>query len=244
MKAVDGEGKPPGPGPLTVAAVAALLVAAFLNGCGRPEAGTARQIVKEALRNQNTLKSVRMEVERETELVSGPQSRTVDVETFKGVYEQPDKWKLTVRSQGAKAEVIIIGERAYLKYAGAQEWDVKDSKGLLGGGSGGGEVMVSDYLKSARDVQMLDEKGDTYHLVLNTDIGVCAESFRVRGLDPSLFANRNVRTEIWVHKETLYLERALVAFESNLTNAPGRISVHTQAEFYDQNEPVTVEPPV
>ncbi len=224
---------------LLIALAAATITAA---GCAAPAAGTPTQIVKKAIDAQGRLKSVSVDYESdiELELPGGNRSSTV---SYKGSYEKPDRWKLTLRTSGAKTEVIIVGDRTWVKLPGSDKWTEKTGTAPLTG-TNPDDVVASRYLKSAGDVQLVDRKGEAYHLKLNLDMQSFCRDFKQSGVDPSIFKGKKARLEIWVRRKDLYIDKATMSFAGRLADPlNGTIKMSTEIDFSDFNEPVSIEPP-
>ena len=231
------------------ARVKALALLAFLppaaqlaSGCGTRQVGTPREIVKKAVAAQGALKSVSMALDSEVELKVTGSQRSANL-SYDGVYQKPDRWRLKVRASGARSEIIIMGDRTFVKLPGSDAWTEKKGD-MLQGGSSPGELLSSKYLASATDVKLLDRKGDTYHLGFNLDLGSFARSFNMTGADPSMFKGRKARMEVWVLKDSMRVKKARMGFYGDLAAAgPGKLRMDMKVEFSDFNEPVSIEPP-
>lgn len=219
--------------------VAFLLLVA---GCGAPSAGTPSEILEKCIDAQGKLKSVAVNYEGDFELALPGGSQTSAI-LYKGSYEKPDRWKLTLRTSGSKTEVIIIGDRTWVKLPGSDTWTEKSGSAPLTG-TNPDDVVASKYLKSAKNVQMVDQKGDTYHLKFDLDIGSFAKAFNLSGVDPAKFNGKEARVEIWVRKKDFYLDKATMNFASKLTSPQvGTFKMSTEIDFKDFNVPVSIEPP-
>jgi len=225
-----------------VALVVLCALAAAVAGCGTPAAGTPSQIIKKAIDAQGRLKSVAVDYESDIELglPGGNRSSTV---SYKGSYEKPDRWKLAMRSSGAKSEVIIIGQRTWVKLPGSDTWTEKAASTPLTG-TNPDDVVAAKYLKSAKDVQLVDQKDDMYPLKFNLDILSVARAFNLSSVDPALFKGKQAQVDIWVRKKDLFLGKATMNFASQLA-APvsGSLKMSTEIDFSNFNEPVSIEPP-
>lgn len=220
----------------------ALFAALIAAGCGAQEAGTPGQIVKKAIAAQAALKSVAMELDSEVELKVPGAQRGATV-SYEGVYEKPDRWRLKVRNSGAKSEVIILGERTFVKLPGSDTW-IEKKGDMLERGSSTRELLGSKYLESASDVEMVDQKGDTYHLRFDLDMGRFAKSFNMGGVDPSLLKGKKAEMEVWVQKDSMRVEKATMTFSGDLGAAgPGELKMAMELAFSDFNQPVSIEPP-
>jgi len=226
---------------LTAVAVAAWLVA--VPGCAGTPAGTPDEIIKKAITAQESLKSVHMELDSELDL-NVPGGQRSSAISYEGVFEQPDRWRLTVRSAGSKSEVVIIGDTAYVKLPGAGTWAEKKGGEYASRGSSPGDVVGSRYLDSATEVRMLDKKGDTYHLGFDLDMERYAREFNVPGVDPSDLEGRQVNMEVWILKDSMFIEKATMDFSGILGTDSGSIQMSMELEFSEFNEPVTIEPPI
>ncbi len=226
---------------LTALVAALVLAAALAPGCGEQVAGTPEQIVKKAIAAQAKLKSVAMELDSELDLKIPGANRSATV-SYDGYYEKPDRWHLNVRSSGAKSEVIILGDRTFVKLPGADSWTEKEGE-MLQGGSSTGELLGSRYLESASDVELVDRKGDTYHLQFYLDMEKFAETFEM-GVDPALFEGKEAKMEVWVLKDSMNVEKATMTYAGDLGSAgPGELNMSMELDFSDFNEPVSIEPP-
>lgn len=231
------------PGAARAVVVAMALAALVAAGCGgAPPPGTPAQIVKKAIAAQAELKSVAMELDSELEL-DIPGSRRSAVVTYRGVYQKPDRWHLDVRVSGARSEVIILGDRTFVKLPGADVWTEKKGD-MLNTGAPAGDLLGSEYLASASDVRLISKKGDDYHLGFDLDMASFARSFSMGGVDPSLLKGRKARMEIWVLKDSLNVRKATMSFSGDLAEAgPGTLKMVMEVQFSEFNEPVSIEPP-
>jgi outer membrane lipoprotein-sorting protein len=229
---------------VTVSAFAAAALAALLlSGCGAPSAGTPSQIIKKAIDAQGKLNSVHVDVTNDIEVNAPGGDRTSSL-SYKGSFEKPDRWTLTIRAGGSKSDVIIIGERTWLKSAGSDKWVEKTSQTAVAGAAPG-DVVAAKYLSSARGVRLLDTKDDLYHLTFDLDMLSFAKAFNLSGIDPTLFKAKEAHMEIWVRQKDLYLSKATMDFSTHLA-APANtdIKMNTEVEFSNFNEPVSIEPPI
>lgn len=224
-------------------AVAVIFLASVLAGCGTPPAGTPAQILRKAIDAQGNLKSVTLSVESEMEyeVPGGTRSQAL---SYKGSFEKPDSWKLTVRSGGAKSEVVIIGERTWVKLPGTTTWTEKNVSTPLTGAPPS-DVVAAKYLKSAKNVKLVDQKDDEYHLSFDLGMLDYARAFDVSGIDPEIFKGKSATMEVWVRKKDLYLTRVKMTFATHL-GAPlsTDLKMNGEMQFKDFNEPVSIEPPV
>ena len=221
----------------------AVMLAALAAGCGTPSAGTPPQIVRKSIDAQGRLKSASISVDSDIELQvpGGNQSSSM---SYKGSFEAPDRWKLTIRSSGARSDVVIVGGRTWVKPPGSDTWTEKKNATPLTAASPN-DVVASKYLKSAKNVQFVDQKDDTYHLKFDLDVLSFARSFNLSGIDPALFKGKQAHMEIWVRKKDLFLEKATMNFAGHI-GAPvnANLKMNTEIDFSDFNEPVSIEPPV
>jgi hypothetical protein len=221
---------------------AAAVTAGLFAGCGGTSAGTPSQIVKKAIDAQGRLKSVAVDYQSDIDVGLPGGSRSSSV-SYQGVYEKPDRWKLTIRTSSARADVVIIGPRTWVKLPGSDVWTEKTSATPLTG-TNPDDVVASKYLKSAKDIQLVDDKNGLYHLRFNLDILSYAKSFNLASVDPSLLKGKQARVDIWVRKQDLFLQKATMNFATQLA-APvnGSFKMSTRVNFSDFNEPVNIEPP-
>ncbi|MBN2168985.1 MAG: hypothetical protein JW738_07055 [Actinobacteria bacterium] len=224
-----------------------LLISVFaICGCDGEEAvGSPEDIVEKAIAAQGELKSVQLEMISDMELKSPGDSRTVST-SYKGLFERPNKWKMVIQSAGMKSEVVIIGQEAYVKEPGSDTW-LRRKSDVLGTSSSSEDVVDLEYMSSASDVRLVDRKDDRYHLQFNLDVVSNAALFNVSGIseaDKSLLAGKKANMEIWVLKDRLYIEKAILSFNSNPTGEEvGGIRVSIETRFSGFNEPVSIEPP-
>lgn len=226
---------------LAAVAVAALLVA--VPGCGDTSAGTPDEIIRKAITAQENLKSVHMELDSELDL-DVPGGYRSSMISYEGVFEQPDRWRLTVRSAGSKSDVVIIGDTAYVKLQGSETWNEKKGGEYVETGSSPGDVVGSQYLDSATEVQMLDKKGDTYHLEFDLDMERYAREFNVPGVNLSELEGKQAKMEVWVLKDSMFIEKAMLSFSGNMGAGSGSVEMLIESVFSEFNEPVTIEPPI
>jgi hypothetical protein len=227
----------------TLAAAVALMAALVaVAGCGGPSAGTPSQIIKKSIDAQGKLNSVHVDVTNDVAL-SAPGGDKSSSLSYKGSFEKPDRWKLTIRAGGSRTDVIIIGQRTWLKTAASDKWTEKTSQTALSGAAPG-DVVAVKYLKSARNVRLLDSKDGLYHLGFDLDMLSFARAFNLSGIDPTLFKGKEAHMQIWVRQKDLYLSKAAMDFSTHIA-APANtdIKMNTEVEFSNFNEPVSIEPP-
>jgi len=225
------------------ACVLSLLVLLLLAGCGSPSAGTPSQIIQKAIDAQGKLGSVHVDVQNDIE-VDAPGGNRSSSLSYKGSFAKPDSWKLTLRAGGAKSDLVIVGQRTWLKMAGSDKWVEKTSESAVTGAAPG-DVVAAKYLKAARNVELVDTKEDLYHLKFDLDILSFARGFNLSGIDPTLFKGKEAQMQIWVRQKDLRLARATMDFASHFA-APNNtdIKMTTEVEFSNFNEPVSIEPPI
>jgi len=223
----------------------ALLVAVVFAGCGAPGPGSPRQIVKKAIDAQGDLKSVHMEMDVTLQLEGGPgdshgASRYLRGE---GYFEKPDKSRMTVKTGSGQVEVVAVGGRLFVKTAGAASWTEQEpSRQPLSGFSPGD---VADYLKYTKGLQLVDVKKGTYHLKFDLDMGRYTQRFRVPDVDPSVFKGMDAHMEVWILEDSYYIEKAKMSFAGDLSKVGrGKVSMSTEIEFSEFNQPVTIEAPM
>jgi outer membrane lipoprotein-sorting protein len=228
--------------PAALLAAVALLAITFLTGCGTPAAGTPSQIMKKAIAAQGRLKSVRIDLNTDMEIAAPGDNRSNSI-SYKGSYEKPDRWKLTVRSAGTRAEIIIIGDRTWMKSRDSTGW-VEKTTSAKAEGAAPGDVVASTYLKSARNIELVDQKDDMYHLRFDLNLLDFARAHNISGLDPSLFKGKEAQMEVWVRQKDLYLDSAKMEFAAHFA-APLNtdVKMSNEIEFSNFNEPVSIEPP-
>ena len=212
-------------------------------GCGTPSAGTPSQIMQKSIDAQGKLNSVHVDVTNDVAL-SAPGGDKSSSLSYKGSFEKPDRWKLTIRAGGSRTDVIIIGQRTWLKQAGSDNWTEKNSQIALTGAAPG-DVVAAKYLKSARNVRLLDSKDGLYHLGFDLDMLSFARAFNLSGVDPTLFKSKAAHMQVWVRQKDFYLSKAAMDFATHIA-APANtdIKMNTEVEFSNFNEPVSIEPPV
>ncbi|MBU1670282.1 MAG: hypothetical protein KKF41_08890 [Actinobacteria bacterium] len=226
-----------------VLALSLAVCLAAATGCGTPAVGTPSQIIKKAVKAQSQVKSAHVEVEIDIDVVMPGGNRSAVV-SYKGDYEQPDRWSLKVRSGDSRYEVIVIGDRVYLKLPGAETWTDKSGE-LAKEATTPGDVVGSKYLESAEDVKMVDRKGDTYHLQFDLDINTFVRSFELGGVDPSAYLGKKAKMDVWVQKDSLRIEKATMSFTGAFIEpSPGKLTMNMELEFSEVNEPVSIEPPI
>jgi hypothetical protein len=214
-----------------------------VTGCGNPPAGTPTQIIKKAVEAQSRIKSVHVEVDTDVDLVMPGGNRSATV-SYKGDYEQPDRWTLRVRSGDSRYDVIVIGDRVYVKLPAADTWTDKSGE-LAKEATTPGDVVASKYLESAENVKLVDRKGDTYHLQFDLDINSFVRSFELGGVDPSAYLGKKAKMDVWVQKGSLRIEKATMSFSGAFVEpSPGKLTMNMELEFSDFNEPVSIEPPM
>lgn len=211
-------------------------------GCGSRQSGSPGDIMKQAIVAQGSLRSVHMELDSELEL-KVPGSERSSAVSYQGDYEKPDRWLLKIRSSGAKSEVIILGDRTFVKLPGSDSWTEKKGDVLKSGSSARG-LVSSKYLESASDVQLVDRKGDSYHLKFSLDMSRFAKSFNPAGVDPSVFKGKKATMEVWVLKDSLRIRKATMSYTGDLPEVAGsRLAMTMEVDFSEFNHPVSIEAP-
>jgi hypothetical protein len=148
-----------------------------------------------------------------------------------------------MRTSGVKSEVIIVGDRTWIKPAGAAAWSEKPGNTAVDSVATG-DIVASRYLKAARNVELVDQKDEKYHLKFDLDLLDFARANNISGIDPEMFKGKEAQMEVWVNKKNLFLDSARMEFATHLaapTNTDIRMS--NEIDFSDFNEPVSIEPP-
>lgn len=234
---------------ILIIVILAVLSATMLitaGGCKDEAVGTPEEIIEKAIAAQSELKSVELRMENEMELKSPVETRSATI-SYKGSFERPDKWSLVIQANGVKSEVIVIGEDTYIKTPGSTTWE-KRKADVLGGDSSSDDIINLDYLDAASDIRLVDQKGGKYHLEFNLDVAANAALFNVAGVtefDRSLVKGKKAQMEMWIQKETYYVEEARLSFSRSPSGEEsGGIRVKMEMRFSDFNEPVSIEPPM
>lgn len=230
-------------------AVAFVAVVPTVVGCGSARQLTdPKKVMDAAMEAQAGLKSVKMEMDSDLDLnMEGGQKSTST--SYEGSYEAPDRWRLTLRSPSGKYEIIIVGERTFLKTPGADAWTEKKGD-YIAGATPPGEVIDSKYLESASEIELIDSKGESYHLGFNLDMGEYAKSLGLTGVDPALLGGKKAHMEVWVLKDSFYISKATMEFASRIgvAESSGSVEDNTlhmsmEIEFSGFDEPVSIEAP-
>lgn len=225
---------------LFTAAVASLLAFA---GCGTVSLSDPQKIVERAIEAQSELKSVRVELDVNTEIInpnSGSRSATTSY-SARGYYENPDKSHFTIQSGSSETEVITIGDKAYVLLPNSSAWV---EKSVPEGDGATTPTDVAEYLKNTEELELVDHRGDTYHLRFLLDMAKFAEGGGVPGVDPAVFSGTEAQMEIWVLADSFYVERAQMEFEGDLSSVGvGYFKMSMEADFSEFDEPVAIEAP-
>lgn len=226
-------------------AVATVIVTVLIltAGCGATTDGTPSEIIKKAIDAQSKLKSVHVDVATDIEVDAPGGSRSTTI-SYKGDYEKPDRWKLDIRTSGAKSQVVVIGDRSWVKGPGATDWEEKRTDTRLGGLQPG-DMVSSKYLSSAKNVELVDRKNGMYHLKFDLELLSFARAFSVPGVDPLLYKGKDAQMEVWVDRDNLYLASVRLEFAAHFATPMNTdVKMSTEMEFSDFDEPVSIEPPV
>lgn len=229
--------------PSTRALLLGVLLVAAATGCGpAPGESSAAELLEKAVTAQGRLRSVQMSLDSDIDLEIPGDRRSISM-SYDGSYEEPDRWHLDIRSPGGRSEVIILGEKAYVKAAGSDTWAERRGDLMLEASSPD-ELVSSKYLESASSVELIDGAGGRHHLKLDLDMVEFSESFELGGLDPSSMENRKAVMELWINRDSMYIEKAAMSFSSGISpGVSGRIEMSMEVRFFEQNEPVSIEPP-
>jgi hypothetical protein len=224
--------------------LALLLVLVLVSaGCGADRPIAPREIIDRAIKAQDSLKSVRMELDSKTDVNVPGVARSENV-LYTGEYLKPDRWRLNIRSSGVKTEAVIIGERTFVKLPGSDSWTEKELE-VLDGGAPPGELVGGKYLKSASNVELVDRKGDSFHLKFDLDMNKYVRTVRETDIDPAVFAGKTAAMEVWVLKDSMYISRVTMDYSSDVPGvASSRLALSMEASFTDFNEPVKIEVPL
>jgi len=226
--------------------LAALACVAVLSACGCGESApeAPREILRKGIFAQENLKSVHMKMTSEADF-DLPGARQSSVTIYEGDFEQPDRWKLTIRSRGTTTDVVLIGERAFVKYSGNDTWSEKTGVDFFREGTGPGDVAGSAYLESAGEVSMVESEGDTYHLAFDLDMARYIEEFQPPGADFSGLETHNAGVDVWILKDDYFIEKTVIDFVGGLTEEnPKSIAVSIEVEFSEFGRPVSIEQPM
>ncbi len=222
-----------------------VLLAAVLAtiGCGTsPGESSASGLLEKAIAAQGRLSSVQMSLDSDIDLELPGDRRAVSV-SYDGSYEKPDRWHLKIRSPQGRSEVIILGDKAYVKQAGSDTW-VERRGDLMLEGVSPGELVGSKYLESASGVELIEDTGSRHHLKLDLDMVELSQSFELGDLDPASMESRNAVVELWIDKDSMYIEKAAMSFTSGIgSGGAGRVEISMEARFSEQDEPVSIEAP-
>jgi hypothetical protein len=223
--------------------LAAVLSLALLTaGCGTRRPITPEEIMKKAVNAQDSLKSVRMELDSRTDINVPGAVRSEEV-LYTGVYLKPDRWRLNIRTSGTKTEAIVIGERTFVKLPGSDSWTEREGEALDGGASPG-KLVSGKYLKSAANVELVDGKGDSFHLKFDLDMNKYVKAVNAIDVDPSVFTGKSAAMEVWVLKDSMYIGKATMKYSSDVPGvASSKLSMSMEVNFSDFNEPVKIEAP-
>lgn len=224
-------------------AAVALAVLPILSGCGTAPAGSPRQIAGKAIKAQERLKSVRIRLESEVER-EGPSGQPI-TNTYlgEGYYEKPDRSKMTITSVSGKTQVVAIGDSTFVKMPGSSAW----SKRLTGEDASRGFApgSVSEYLKYTKGLQLVDRKGDTYHLRFKMDMTRYVGAAKTADVDPAVFKGTQTTMDVWILKDDFYVKRAKMSFSGDLSRiGAGKLKMTVDVEFSEFNEPVSIEAPM
>jgi hypothetical protein len=216
-----------------------MLIAA---GCGSEPPGTPKQIINRAITAQNSLKSVRMELDSRTDVNVPGAVRSDDV-FYTGVYKKPDRWRLNIRASGVKTEAIVIGNRTFIKLPGSDSWTEKKGA-VLEGSASAGKLVSGNYLRSATNAELVDSKGDSLHLKFDLAMDKYLKAMNATDVDPSAFAGKRAAMEVWVLKDSMYISRATMRYSSDVPGvASSKLTLSMEADFSDFDEPVKIEAP-
>jgi hypothetical protein len=184
-----------------------------------------------------------MNMDGSIELRGSPGARTTTLYKVEGVFGQPDRSKVTVRSDSGETEVIAIGDKAYVRKSPGTGWSRKKVSSYYTGGTSPSDV--TNYLKYTKDLQLVDRDDGTYHLTFDVDMGRYSKVAHVPGIDVSVFRGTESNMEVWVRKDSFDVSRAKMSFGGNLAKiGAGNIAVSVDVEFTDFNKPVNIEAPI
>lgn len=220
--------------------VVLLLLASLSGGCSE-ELG-ADEILEKAIAAQEKVDTVRMRLETEIS-IDVPGTRNSEVKVYDGLFMKPDRWQLEVISGGTRIEAIIIGGTTYIKSANSDEWVLET--GSVIDATTVERLSGAAYLRSAKDVRLLDKNADSYHLRYSFDLESFANAAGEAQVNGAFFAGKPAEMEVWILNDSFNLKKLVMNFSSDLTSigTEGSIRMEMKAEYSEQNEPVTIEPP-
>jgi hypothetical protein len=219
-----------------------LFWALFVGGCGTKPPSTPKELVNRAVTAQDSLKSVRMELDSKADVNVPGAARSDDV-FYTGVYQKPDRWRLNIRSSGVKTEAIVIGDRTFVKLPGSEAWTEQKDE-VLSSGASPGSVVSARFLKYAKNITLVDGKGDNHHLKFDLDMNKYTQSVKTANVDPSVFTGKSAAMEVWILKDSGYLSKAIMRYSSDVPGvASSELSLSMEVNFSDFNQPVKIEAP-
>lgn len=239
-------------------AMAVLLTGAWATtGCSvfKADPAEAMESSNNAMAELETMSfSADMEVEAE--------GQTVPI-TMEGVCKLPSDTKITMTTTAGgetfEVEMIVLGETAYTKYPGSDQWGSIDTGvSQAAPGQTSSPTSYLAYLQSFADVEDLgnEQVGDVecYHWAVDVDeaglMDVVLEQAETGGVtieDPAtidmlrgVYENATIDIEVWVGTDDMLVRKEVIAMTTT-----GDIAMKMRGTilFDDFNEPVTIEAP-
>jgi len=226
---------------LVACAVVLLCVAGVLAGCG---SGTSnpQEIVTKAIKAQNGLKSIHVSFDVSMQVTGGTAGAASTAYHGEGVYQSPDRSKLTVSTAGGQTEVIGVGDKAYVKKQGSNTWAVQALPQSASAGASPKDI--SDYLNYTKDLKLVEQNSNSYHIRFTLDVGRYAQHQKTSTGQVPATSGMQAQMDMWVLKDSFYVERARMEFKGNFASVgEGDVTMTVQVDFSDFNKPVTIETP-
>jgi hypothetical protein len=158
--------------------------------------------------------------------------------TAEGDVEVPDKTRLTLKTPQGETEVLIVGDKAYTRLPGSDQYIETDS-GMMGGGPG--QTNPAGFAEVAQDAQVVgDEQVDgvnTTHVKFTFDLAAAAAASSEASGEPTPEGLGDLaQADAWIEKDTGFMRK--LSYQADIQGTTTNTTM-TLSKF---NE--TVSPPI
>lgn len=198
-------------------------------GSGGTGSADALGVLRGSAAAMKDIKSYHIVLESE----AGGQSTTAE-----GDIEVPDKTRLVLQTPQGETEVLVIGDKAYTRLPGTDQYLETDS-GLMGGGAA--NTNPAGFAEVAQDAEVVGDEQldgvDTTHVKFNFDLqAAAAASSEASGQPTPEGIGDMAKADAWIEKGTGFMRK--LSYEADIQGT----TTNTTMTLSNFNE--TVSPPI
>jgi LppX_LprAFG lipoprotein len=199
------------------------------SGSGGTGSADALGVLRGSAAAMKDIKSYHIVLESE----AGGQSTTAE-----GDIEVPDKTRLVLQTPQGETEVLVIGDKAYTRLPGTDQYLETDS-GLMGGGAA--NTNPAGFAEVAQDAEVVGDEQldgvDTTHVKFNFDLqAAAAASSEASGQPTPEGIGDMAKADAWIEKGTGFMRK--LSYEADIQGT----TTNTTMTLSNFNE--TVSPPI